>query len=154
MDHKSINSGPIYKCETDLRSRKYLKTFYQLRLFATPLLRNLFAMISLHCRIQTLFLDHIIDRKSINSGPIYTCETDPRLRKYLEIVRNAIYSKFVCEDIPLLWHQDVWTTYWTTSPSILVQFTNLRQIKDQENTSKPSAKSDCSQRHCFEIRLR
>ena len=46
------------------------------------------------------------------------------------------------------------TTYRTTSPSILVQLKNLKQIRDRESTSKLSADSDCSHRHCFKIHLR
>ena len=51
-DHKSINSGPNDKFETDPRSREHPKTFCQLRLFATPLLQNSFAMISHQCGIR------------------------------------------------------------------------------------------------------
>jgi hypothetical protein len=148
MDHKSINSDAIYKFETDPRLRKYLETFCQLRLFATPFLKNSFAMISLHRGIRTLFLDHISDHKSINSGQIYKFETDPRLRKYLKTsdcsqrhslkIRLRGYYSTVASGL------NFWTTYWTTSHSILVQFTNLRQIQDQ-NTSKLSANSNCLQ---------
>jgi hypothetical protein len=84
LDHKSINSGPNYKFETDPRLRKCLETFCQLRICATSLLQNSFAMTSHHCGIRTIFLEHILDHKSINSGPIYKFDTDPRLGKYLE----------------------------------------------------------------------
>ena len=149
MDHKSINSGPIYKFETDPRLRKYLETFYQLRLFATPwLLQNSFAMISLHWGIRTLLLDHILDHNSINSGLICKFETDPRLRNYLETFCQLRLSCTVVSG------HKFWTTYRTTSPSILVQFSNLRQIRGRKNSSKRSTNSDCLQRHFFKICLR
>jgi hypothetical protein len=101
LDHKSINSGPIEEFETVPRPRKYLKTFCQLRLFATPLLQDLFAMILHHCGIRIIFQDHILNHKSINSGPIKEFETDPRLENYLKTSANSDCSQRHCCKIRL-----------------------------------------------------
>jgi hypothetical protein len=154
LDHKSINSGTIEEFETDPRSRKYLETFCQLRLFATSLLQNSFAMILHPCGIRILFLDHISDHKSINSSPIEEFETDPRPRKFLDTFcqLRLFATPLLQNSFVMISHNcGIWTTYRTTSPSILVQFKNLKQIQGLESTSKLSAYSDCLQLHCFKI---
>ena len=71
---------------------------------------------------------------------------------------NSDCSQRHCCEIRLQWYCtnvasrfSFWTTYWTTSPSILVQLKNLKQIRDRENNSQLSLNSDCSQRHCCKM---